>query len=71
MPPRRSPPLWHGPGWTAGRCLTTSNNKAGLFYAVYTELEGELLQGIVQRMAAAEGDEWQQHQQHCVMTAVA
>ena len=34
-------------------------NKAGLFSAVYTEMEGELLQGVVQSMAAAEGDEWQ------------
>ena len=58
-------------GVTRGALPYHFNNKAGLFYAVYTELEGELLQGIVQSMAAAEGNEWQQHQQHCVMTAVA
>ena len=34
-------------------------NKAGLFSAVYSEMEGELMQGIMQSMAAAEGDEWQ------------
>ena len=46
-------------GVTRGALHYHFENKAGLFYAVYTELEGELLQGIVQSMAAAEGDEWQ------------
>ena len=46
-------------GVTRGALHYHFENKAGLFYAVYTEMEGELLQGIVQSMAAAEGDEWQ------------
>ena len=46
-------------GVTRGALHYHFQNKAGLFYAVYTEMEGELLQGIVQSMAAAEGDEWQ------------
>ena len=46
-------------GVTRGALHYHFQNKAGLFYAVYTEIEGELLQGIVQSMAAAEGDEWQ------------
>ena len=46
-------------GVTRGALHYHFENKAGLFSAVYTELEGELLQGIVQSMAAAEGDEWQ------------
>ena len=46
-------------GVTRGALHYHFENKAGLFYAVYTELEGELMQGIVQSMAAAEGDEWQ------------
>ena len=46
-------------GVTRGALHYHFENKAGLFYAVYTEMEGELMQGIVQSMAAAEGDEWQ------------
>ncbi len=46
-------------GVTRGALHYHFENKAGLFYAVYTEIEGELMQGIVQSMAAAEGDEWQ------------
>ena len=46
-------------GVTRGALYYHFENKAGLFYAVYSEMEGELLQGIVQSMAAAEGDEWQ------------
>ena len=46
-------------GMTRGALHHHFKNKAGLFSAVYTELEGELLQGIMQSMAAAEGDEWQ------------
>ena len=46
-------------GVTRGALHYHFQNKAGLFYAVYTEIEGELMQGIVQSMAAAEGDEWQ------------
>ena len=46
-------------GVTRGALHYHFQNKAGLFSAVYTEMEGELLQGIVQSMAAAEGDEWQ------------
>ena len=46
-------------GVTRGALHHHFQNKAGLFSAVYTELEGELMQGIVQSMAAAEGDEWQ------------
>ena len=46
-------------GVTRGALHYHFKNKAGLFYAVYTEMEGELMQGIVQSMAAAEGDEWQ------------
>ena len=46
-------------GVTRGALHYHFQDKAGLFSAVYTELEGELLQGIVQSMAAAEGDEWQ------------
>jgi AcrR family transcriptional regulator len=46
-------------GVTRGALHYHFQNKAGLFYAVYTEMEGELMQGIVQSMAAAEGDEWQ------------
>ena len=46
-------------GVTRGALQYHFKNKVGLFYAVYTEMEGELLQGIVQSMAAAEGDEWQ------------
>ena len=46
-------------GVTRGALHHHFKNKAGLFSAVYTEMEGELLQGIVQSMAAAEGDEWQ------------
>ena len=46
-------------GMTRGALHYHFQNKAGLFYAVYTEMEGELMQGIVQSMAAAEGDEWQ------------
>ena len=46
-------------GVTRGALHHHFKNKAGLFSAVYTELEGELMQGIVQSMAAAEGDEWQ------------
>ena len=46
-------------GVTRGALHYHFENKAGLFYAVYTEMEGELMQGILQSMAAAEGDEWQ------------
>ena len=46
-------------GMTRGALHYHFQNKAGLFSAVYTEMEGELMQGIVQSMAAAEGDEWQ------------
>ena len=46
-------------GVTRGALYYHFENKAGLFYAVYTEIEGELMQGVVQSMAAAEGDEWQ------------
>ena len=46
-------------GVTRGALHYHFQNKAGLFSAVYTEMEGELLQGVVQSMAAAEGDEWQ------------
>ena len=46
-------------GMTRGALHYHFQDKAGLFYAVYTELEGELMQGILQSMAAAEGDEWQ------------
>ena len=46
-------------GVTRGALHYHFQNKAGLFYAVYTEMEGELMQGILQSMAAAEGDEWQ------------
>ena len=46
-------------GVTRGALHHHFKNKAGLFYAVYTEMEGELMQGILQSMAAAEGDEWQ------------
>ena len=46
-------------GVTRGALHYHFQNKAGLFYAVYTEMEGELMQGVVQSMAAAEGDEWQ------------
>ena len=46
-------------GMTRGALHYHFQNKAGLFSAVYTEMEGELMQGVVQSMAAAEGDEWQ------------
>ena len=46
-------------GMTRGALHYHFQNKAGLFSAVYTEMEGELMQGIVQSMAAGEGDEWQ------------
>ena len=46
-------------GVTRGALHYHFQNKAGLFYAVYSEMEGELLQGILQSLAAAEGDEWQ------------
>ena len=46
-------------GVTRGALHYHFENKAGLFSAVYTEMEGELMQGILQSMAAAEGDEWQ------------
>ena len=46
-------------GVTRGALHYHFQNKAGLFSAVYTEMEGELMQGILQSMAAAEGDEWQ------------
>ena len=46
-------------GMTRGPPQYHFQDKAGLFSAVYTEMEGELLQAIVQSMAAAEGDEWQ------------
>ncbi len=46
-------------GVTRGALHYHFQNKAGLFYAVYTEIEGELMQGIFQSMATAEGDEWQ------------
>ncbi len=46
-------------GVTRGALHHHFKNKAGLFSAVYTEMEGELMQGILQSMAAAEGDEWQ------------
>ena len=39
-------------GVTRGALHYHFNNKVGLFSAVYTEMEGELLQGIVQSMAA-------------------
>ena len=46
-------------GVTRGALHYHFKNKAGLFSAVYTEMEGELMQGIVQSMAAGAGDEWQ------------
>ena len=46
-------------GVTRGALQYHFENKTGLFYAVYTEMEGELMQAIVQSLAAAEGDEWQ------------
>ena len=46
-------------GVTRGALHHHFKNKAGLFSAVYTEMEGELMQGILQSMAAAAGDEWQ------------
>ena len=46
-------------GVTRGALHYHFKNKAGLFSAVYTELEGELMQGILQSMAAGAGDEWQ------------
>ena len=59
MPPRRLAAIVARAGMTRGALHYHFQDKAGLFYAVYTEMEGELLQGIVQSMAAAEGDEWQ------------
>ena len=50
---------------TRGALYYHFKDKADLFYAVYTEIEGLMMQAVARSMAETEGDEWQR-----ILTAI-